>query len=235
MDKFSKIDALLPMFLDKDNKWTVSIDELIKTMKENHTKLPSNINQWNKIVGVNPKFENIENLLGNHEFLQKLGGSSFEGINLAIRIDNLSMFKFYFILTGFPSMFTSCCNLHSKNIVSYLLNIHENEYLKDIPPNYYYFSLGKLLGSLLENMNDGVTKEIKDLIYNKIKDIVERNPGHINLVRTLDLSTEKKKSYDLEFFYSNLNEEDREEIYDNIRESLEDEIIWGGSDYLNGI
>ena len=103
MDKFSKIDALLPMFFDKDDNLTVSIEELIKIMKENNMKLPGNIKEWKKIVKVSPKFENIENLLGNHDFLQKLKGSSFDGINLAIRIDNLSMFKFYF--TGFPNNF----------------------------------------------------------------------------------------------------------------------------------
>jgi len=209
MDKFSKIDALLPMFFDKDNKLTVSIDELIKTMKENNMKLPVNIKQYNKIVKVNPKFENIENLLGNHDFLQKLKGPHFEGINLAIRIDNLSMFKFYYLLTGYPhTIFTTCCNLHSKNIVSYLLNIHEREYLKDIHPDYYYQYLEHLLSiSLLENINNGVTKEIKDLIYNKIKDIVERHSGREYLIRILNLATERKKSYD-SFLFRKLEESD---------------------------
>jgi len=189
MDKFSKIDALLPMFFDKDDNLTVSIEELIKIMKENNMKLPGNIKEWKKIVKVSPKFENIENLLGNHDFLQKLKGSSFDGINLAIRIDNLSMFKFYF--TGFPNNFlTISCNLHSKNIAFYMLN-YEEEILKNTDIDYDNY-----LNSWLNNMNEGVSKEIKDLIYNKIKDVVERNPRYESLKRILDIATERKQNYD---------------------------------------
>jgi len=68
---------------------------------------------------------------------------------------------------------------------------YEEEILKNTDIDYDNY-----LNSWLNNMNEGVSKEIKDLIYNKIKDVVERNPRYESLKRILDIATERKQNYD---------------------------------------